>query len=141
MAYRIVKEITNYNNITYTVEANTWFGLISRLLNWQRPIIDMALYECPACYKTLEEAIDFVEAETLTEFDYILEMPKEKSYVFINEDGINLFIYEDETFELKWTIPKTTFTVSTSRLSLSNFRRTLSRFGRTIWRIDVIWED
>lgn len=62
MAYRIVKETTNYNNITYTVETNTWFGFISRLLNWWRPvIIDMALYDCPACYKTLEEAIDFVE--------------------------------------------------------------------------------
>jgi len=62
MAYRIVKETTNYNNITYTVETNTWFGFISRLLNWWRPvIIDMALYECSACYKTLEEAIDFVK--------------------------------------------------------------------------------
>ena len=65
MAYRIVKETTNYNNITYTVESNTWFGFISRLLNLWRPvIINMALYECPACYKTLEEAIDFVEKIT-----------------------------------------------------------------------------
>ena len=65
MSYRIIKETTNYNNITYTVETNTWFKFISRLLNWWRPvIIDMALYECPACYKTLEEAIDFVEKIT-----------------------------------------------------------------------------
>ena len=65
MAYRIVKEITNYNNTTYTVETNTWFGFISRLLNWWKPvIIDMGLYEWTACYKTLEAAIDFVEEIT-----------------------------------------------------------------------------
>lgn len=68
MAYRIVKETTNYNNIIYTiytVETNTWFGFISKLLNWWRPVInDSALYECLACYKTIEEAIDFVEKIT-----------------------------------------------------------------------------
>ncbi len=75
MAYRIVKETTNYNNTTYTVETNTWFGFISRLLNWWRPvIIDMALYECPACYKTLEEAETFIK-----------EKMREKEKVVISE--------------------------------------------------------
>lgn len=89
---------------------------------------------------TRTEAIDFVYKET-TDFDYMLEMPKQKSYVFINEDGINLFIYEDETFELKYVLPQTTFTLTTPRLSLSNFKKTISRFGRTTWQISVIWED
>ena len=75
MAHRIIKETTNYNNITYTVETNTWFGFISRVLNWWRPvIIDMVLYECIACYKTLEEAINFVE-----------EITRKKEKVIISE--------------------------------------------------------
>lgn len=75
MAHRIIKETTNYNNITYTVETNTWFGFISRVLNWWRPvIIDMVLYECTACYKTLEEAINFVE-----------EITRKKEKVIISE--------------------------------------------------------
>lgn len=65
MSYRIVKEITNKNRITYTIESNNWLWFVSKLFNWYKPvIIDMAMYTCLACYETLEEAEMFINKVT-----------------------------------------------------------------------------
>ena len=73
MAYRIVKETTNYSTIWYTVESNTWFGFISRLLNWWKPIkIDMCLFTSSARFKTLEEAETFIKENTKEEVKVVI---------------------------------------------------------------------
>ena len=87
---------------------------------------------------------ELAEEFQLTLWSTCSDQKNQKSYVFMDDLGINIiFNTSDQSFELKWMVPKSIFTMECPRCSpysnKEHFKKIYLKFWRTIyaWNLNM----